>query len=76
MLPIISKYFNLGVKWRDKQFKAIVDSKIIRNYITPKTVKRLKILYREKEYLYPLIIIFKKLIIYKNGIIDLKTGLI
>ena len=32
------------------------------------------ILYREKEYLYLLVIILKKPITYKNGIINLKVG--
>ena len=49
-----------------------MDSKAIRNYITPKTVKQLEILYRKKEYLYLLITIFKKLVLYKNGIINIK----
>ena len=30
-------------------------------------------LYKEKEYLYPLIIILGKLVLYKNSIINLKT---
>ena len=38
----------------------MVDSRAIRNYIISKIVKWLGILYREKEYLYLLIIIFKK----------------
>ena len=33
-------------------------------------------LYREKEYLYLLVIILGELVLYKNGIINLKTGLI
>jgi hypothetical protein len=36
----------LKVKWRDKQFTIIVDSRVIRNYITPKIVERLGLLYR------------------------------
>ena len=50
----------------------MVDSKATKNYIILKTIKRLKILYREKEYLYPLITILGELIIYKNGIINLE----
>ena len=50
-----------------------MDSKVIRNYIAPKTVKQLGILYKEKEYLYPLVIILKKPVLYKDGIINLKT---
>ena len=37
-------------------------------------MERLKILYKEKEYLYPLVIILGELVLYKNGIINLKTG--
>ena len=51
-----------------------MDSKVIRNHITPKTVERLEILYREKEYLYPLVIILGKLVLYRDSIINLKTG--
>ena len=50
-----------------------MDSKVIRNYIAPKTVKQLGILYKEKEHLYPLIIILGELVLYKNNIINLKT---
>ena len=53
-----------------------MDSKVIRNYITPKIIKWLGILYKEKEYLYPLVIILEELINYENGIINLKIGLI
>ena len=49
-----------------------MDSGVIRNYITPKTVKRLGILYRKKEYLYLLVIILGELILYKNSIINLE----
>ena len=51
-----------------------MDSKIIRNHIAPKIVKRLGILYKEKEYLYPLIIILEEPVLYKDSIINLKTG--
>ena len=51
----------------------MVDSKVIRNYIIPKIVKQLGILYKEKN-LYPLIIILEELVLYKNSIINLKTG--
>ena len=50
-------------------------SKVIRNYIIPKIVKRLGILYKEKEYLYPLVIILKELVLYKDSIINLKQDL-
>ena len=31
-------------------------------------------LYKEKEYLYLLVIILEELVLYKNNIINLKTG--
>ena len=51
-----------------------MDSRVTKNHIIPKTVKWLGILYREKEYLYLLIIILGELVLYKNSIINLKTG--
>ena len=41
----IKKHLNLKVKQQDKQFKIIVNNGVIKNYITPKTVKRLGLLY-------------------------------
>ena len=35
-------------------------------------VKRLGILYKEKEYLYPLVIILEEPVLYKDCIINLK----
>ena len=40
----------------------------------PKTVTRLGILYKEKEYLYPLVIILGELVLYKDSIINLEIG--
>ena len=37
-------------------------------------MKRLKILYKKKENLYLLVIILGELVLYKNSIINLKTG--
>ena len=51
-----------------------MDSGVTRNHITPQTAERLGILYREKEYLYPLVIILGELVLYRDGIINLKTG--
>ena len=51
-----------------------MDSKVTKNHIVPKIIKQLGIPYKEKEYLYLLVIILEKLITYKNGIINLKTG--
>ena len=49
-----------------------MDSKLTKNYIILEIVKRLKILYREKEHLYPLITILGELVLYKDGIINLE----
>jgi len=51
-----------------------VDSRVIRNYILLIAVKRIGLLYRQKEYLYLLITILGDLIAYKGGIINLKIG--
>ena len=49
-----------------------MDSKVIRNHIILKIVKRLGILYKKKKYLYLLVIILGELVLYKNNIINLK----
>ena len=49
-----------------------MDSKVTKNYITPKIVEWLEILYKKKEYLYPLITILGDLVLYKDDIINLK----
>jgi hypothetical protein len=51
-----------------------VDSGVIRNYITPKVVKWLELLYRQKLEPYTLVMILGDLVLYKDGIINLKTG--
>ena len=51
-----------------------MDSRVTKNYITLWTVERLEILYREKKYLYPLITILEELVLYRDGIINLKIG--
>ena len=53
-----------------------MDSGAIRNYILLTTAERLGIPYKLKESLYPLIIILKDLIFYKNGVIYIKTELL
>ena len=53
-----------------------MDNKIIKNHITPKTVKRLGILDREKEYLYLLVTILGELVLYRDSIINLEIKLI
>ena len=50
-----------------------MDSGVIKNYITPQTVKQLGILYREKEHLYPLVTILGEPVLYRDGIINLET---
>ena len=49
-----------------------MNSRVTKTYIIPKIVKRLGMLYREKEYLYPLVIILGELVLHKNSIINLK----
>ena len=51
-----------------------MDSGVIRNYISPTAVKRMGLLYRQKEHLYLLITILGDLIAYRGGIINLKIG--
>ena len=48
---------------------ALIDNKVIKNYMLFKVVKRLKIPYRQKERLYLLITILGDLISYKNEVI-------
>ena len=51
-----------------------MDSGVIKNHIIPKIVKRLGILYKEKKYLYLLVIILGEPVLYKNSIINLEIG--
>jgi hypothetical protein len=53
-----------------------VDSGVIRNYITPKVVEWLGLLYRQKLKLYALVTILGDPVLYKDGIINLETGLV
>jgi hypothetical protein len=53
-----------------------VDSKVIKNYIIPKVVKWLGLLYRQKLEFYTLITILEDLVLYKDRIINLETRLI
>jgi len=52
----------------------LVDSRVIRNYISLAAVKRIGLLYKQKEHLYLLIIISGDPITYRRGIINFKTG--
>jgi hypothetical protein len=54
----------------------MVNSGVIRNYIVPKTVKRLEILYRVKEKPYALVTMLGELVLYRDNIINLETELI
>jgi len=51
-----------------------VDNKAIRNHMSPTAIKKIKLLYRQKENPYPLVIISGDLILYRNGMIHFKTG--
>ena len=52
-----------------------MDSRAIRNYISPAAVKRLGLTYRQKERPYLLVTILGDPITYGDGIIRLKTEL-
>jgi hypothetical protein len=53
-----------------------VDSGVIKNYITPSTVEWLELLYRQKLKPYTLVTISGDLVPYRDGIINLETGLV
>jgi hypothetical protein len=54
----------------------MVDNRVIRNHIAPKVVKWLGLLYRQKLEPYALVTISGDLVLYKDGIINLKIGLV
>ncbi len=54
----------------------MVDNKVIRNHILLKTIKWLRLLYRQKENPYPLVMISRDLIIYRDRVIYFETGLV
>jgi hypothetical protein len=54
----------------------MVNSGVIRNYITPSIVKQLELLYRQKLKPYTLVIILEDLVLYKDRIINLEIGLV
>ena len=66
----------MRVKWQAKQFNTIVNSRAIRNHIILKVVEWLGIPHKEKEKPYSLVMISGEPVLYKDGIINLKTGLI
>ena len=51
-----------------------MDSETIRNHMSPVTIKRMELPYRQKENLYLLVTISGDLILYGNSIIYFKTG--
>jgi len=51
-----------------------VDSGITRNHILLAAIKRIKLPHRQKENLYPLVIISGNPILYKNNMIYFKIG--
>jgi len=51
-----------------------MDSKAIRNYILLLAIKRIGLLYRDKENLYPLVTILGDPILYGDGIIWMEIG--
>jgi hypothetical protein len=53
-----------------------VDSKVIRNHIAPKIVERLGLLYKQKLEPYTLVTILGDPVLYKDGIINIKTELV
>ena len=69
---ILKRYYKYE-KLQNKQFEAIVDSKATKNHMIPQIVERLGILYKEKKYLYLLVIILEEPVPYKDSIINLET---
>jgi hypothetical protein len=54
----------------------MIDSRVTKNHITPSTVKRLGLLYRQKLESYTLVTILGDLVLYRDGIINLETRLV
>jgi hypothetical protein len=53
-----------------------VDSGVTKNYITPKVVKWLGLLYKQKLEPYTLVMISGDPVPYRDGMINLETGLV
>ena len=51
-----------------------MDSGATRNHMSPVAIKKIELPYRQKENLYPLVMISGDPISYRNGIIHFKTG--
>src|SRR6266581_1488104 len=58
----------------NKECKALVDSGVMRNYVLPAAVRRMGLLYRDKENLYLLVTILGDLILYRDSIIEIEIG--
>ncbi len=65
---------DLQVKWQKQEFKALLDNRAIRNYISLRAIKRLGLSYKQKKDLYPLVTISRDSISYKDRMIYFKTG--
>ena len=52
----------------------LVDSRATRNHISPVIIRRMRLFYRQKKNLYPLIMISGDPISYKDSIIYFKMG--
>ena len=52
----------------------MVDSRITKNHITLEVVKQLRIPHKKKNKLYSLVTISGEPVLYKDSIINLKTG--
>jgi len=70
---VIGRHLNLWAKWQNQKFKTLVDSKAMRNHMSPVTIKRMGLPHRQKENPYPLITISGDPILYRNGMIYFKT---
>ena len=53
-----------------------MDSKVIKNYILLKAIKRLGLFYKQKRNPYLLVTISGDLILYRDGMIYFETGLV
>ena len=53
-----------------------MDNKATKNHMSPIAIKRMGLLYKQKESPYPLVTISRDLISYKNDIIHFETGLV
>jgi hypothetical protein len=54
----------------------MVNNGVIRNHITPKVVKWLGLLYKQKLELYTLVTILGDPVLYRDGIINLEIELV